>query len=59
MSIKLKVKEYNNGEVTVVWKPNLCIHSEKCWHGLPAVFNPKAKPWIMLKVRLRKRSSTR
>lgn len=41
-----QVKEYSNGEVTVIWKPDVCIHSEKCWHGLPAVFNPKAKPWI-------------
>ena len=40
------VKEYTNGEITVVWKPNTCIHSEKCWRGLVSVFNPKAKPWV-------------
>lgn len=40
------VKEYTNGEVTVVWKPARCIHSEKCFHGLPAVFNPNQRPWI-------------
>lgn len=39
-------KEYSNGEITVVWKPNTCIHSEKCWHGLESVFQPKSKPWI-------------
>ncbi len=39
-------KEYSNGEVTIVWKPGLCIHSENCFHGLPEVFNPKARPWI-------------
>ena len=39
-------KEYTNGEITVVWKPNTCIHSEKCWRGLGSVFNPKGKPWI-------------
>ncbi len=39
-------KEYSNGEVTIVWKPDLCIHSAKCVEGLPQVFNPKAKPWI-------------
>lgn len=41
-----KVKEYSNGEVTVVWKPELCIHSENCVKGLPKVFDPNAKPWI-------------
>lgn len=41
-----KTKEYSNGEVTVIWKPTLCFHSEKCWRGLPEVFKPKGKPWI-------------
>lgn len=40
------VKEYTNGEITVVWKPNRCIHSTKCWKGLLPVFNPKKKPWV-------------
>lgn len=42
-------KTYTNGEVTIVWKPSLCIHSTYCWRGekgLPNVFNPKEKPWI-------------
>ena len=39
-------KEYTNGEVTVVWKPQLCIHSENCVRGLPGVFNVNEKPWI-------------
>lgn len=43
-----KVKEYTNGEVTVLWKPELCIHSAKCVHGLPNVFKPKEKPWIQV-----------
>ncbi|HEV7620162.1 MAG TPA: (4Fe-4S)-binding protein [Flavisolibacter sp.] len=37
---------YTNGEVTVVWQPKLCIHSAKCFHGLPDVFDPKKKPWV-------------
>ncbi len=40
------VKEYTNSDVTVIWKPSLCMHSEKCWRGLPEVFKPKEKPWI-------------
>ncbi len=44
-------QEYSNGEITVVWKPNSCIHSKICWQaatGLPKVFNPKVKKWINL-----------
>ena len=40
------VHEYSNGEVTIVWKPGLCIHSGNCVRGLPAVFNVKRRPWI-------------
>ena len=39
-------KKYTNGEVTIVWKPSLCIHSTKCFAGLGEVFHPKTLPWI-------------
>ncbi len=39
-------KKYTNGEITVVWKPARCIHSTKCFNGLPAVFDPTKRPWI-------------
>lgn len=39
-------KKYDNGEITVIWQPGLCIHSGRCAKGLPAVFNPAQKPWI-------------
>ncbi len=41
-----KEHTYTNGEVTIVWKPDLCIHSRKCWTGLGAVFQPGQRPWI-------------
>jgi len=41
-----KIFKYSNGEVTIVWKPELCIHSGRCLRGLPEVFKPKEKPWI-------------
>ena len=39
-------KKYTNGEVTIVWQPQLCIHSGICANGLPEVFRPKERPWI-------------
>ena len=42
-------KKYSNNEVTIVWKPSVCIHSKICWdeiNGLKKVFNPFEKPWI-------------
>lgn len=43
---KSEIKEYSNGEVTIVWKASLCQHSANCVNGLPSVFNSKARPWI-------------
>ena len=43
------IKKYTNGEVTIIWKPSLCIHSRICWgkaNSLPEVFKPAEKPWI-------------
>lgn len=39
---------YKNNDITVVWKPERCIHSKKCWKGLGEVFKPLEKPWIKM-----------
>ena len=39
-------KKYSNGEVTIVWKPGMCMHSAICFNGLGEVFDPQKKPWI-------------
>ncbi len=43
-----KTKEYTNGEVTIVWDAEKCIHSAICAKGLPEVFQPKERPWIKI-----------
>ncbi|WP_350284454.1 (4Fe-4S)-binding protein [uncultured Croceitalea sp.] len=40
------IKEYANGDLTVIWKPKKCIHSEICVKTLPEVYDPNGKPWI-------------
>lgn len=42
----METHEYSNGEITILWKPKLCIHAAVCVHTLSKVYNPKARPWI-------------
>lgn len=39
---------YRTEQMTVEWRPSLCIHSGICARGLPAVFSPRRRPWIVL-----------
>lgn len=41
-----KIKEYESEELTVIWKPEKCIHSENCYKGLQKVFDPNQRPWV-------------
>ena len=43
-----KIKEYSNGETTVVWEAEKCIHSAICAKGLSQVFQPRERPWIKI-----------
>lgn len=42
----MTTKEYSNGEITILWKPDKCIHSDICVQTLPNVYKPKERPWI-------------
>lgn len=46
MEPKDSAKEYTNGEATIVWQSEKCIHSGNCVRNNPDVFKPKEKPWI-------------
>ena len=41
-----KTIKYTNGEITVLWKPEFCQHSTRCWTQLPQVFKPSVKKWV-------------
>ena len=41
-------KEYTNGEIAIICKPEMCQHSGICVRTLPKVYNPKEKPWIKI-----------
>lgn len=39
-------KEYSNNDITVVWRPDLCVHAKECISRQPFVFNTDKKHWI-------------
>jgi uncharacterized Fe-S cluster protein YjdI len=39
---------YHNERIAVHWNPSRCVHSERCMHGLPQVFQRDARPWVRL-----------
>jgi len=40
------VKKYTNGEVTIVWQADKCIHAGNCFRNNHEVFKPNERPWI-------------
>jgi len=42
------IKEYTNGDLTIIWKPKTCIHAAECVNRLPEVYKPNEKPWIQM-----------
>ena len=43
-----KKNEYTNGELTIVWQPELCQHAGICVKMLPNVYHPKERPWVQI-----------
>ena len=45
---KVKTVKYKNEDITILWKPDLCIHAGECVKTLPKVYNPKERPWVKI-----------
>jgi uncharacterized Fe-S cluster protein YjdI len=43
-----KAINYSNEDLTIVWNPEICIHTAECVKRLPKVYNPKGKPWLTI-----------
>jgi len=43
---EFKVLRYEGTHATVTWDAKRCVHARECVHGLPAVFDANAKPWV-------------
>ena len=39
-------QSYSNKDITVFFKPRLCIHAAVCIKELPKVFNLNKEPWV-------------
>jgi uncharacterized Fe-S cluster protein YjdI len=42
-----KPKSYEGAKAIVTYDANLCIHAAECVKGLPLVFVPGRKPWVL------------
>jgi CDGSH-type Zn-finger protein/uncharacterized Fe-S cluster protein YjdI len=46
MTHQTKLHRYEGRSGIVTYDVKRCTHAAECVHGLPAVFDPNAKPWI-------------
>lgn len=44
--IKDGYKPYENDEIIVFWKPELCEHAAECLKGNGKVFDVSRRPWV-------------
>jgi len=42
----MSIRDYEGDGIVVHWNAAVCEHSEHCFHTLPTVFDPTARPWI-------------
>lgn len=42
-----RLHEFDGAGIRVTWSSRRCIHAAECVRGLPAVFQPGRKPWVI------------
>jgi uncharacterized Fe-S cluster protein YjdI len=42
----MAAREYEGKGITVYWDSDRCVHSQRCWRGVPSVFDPRDRPWV-------------
>ena len=40
-------RTYPNDGIAIGWYPERCLHTARCIAGLPDVFDPRRRPWIV------------
>lgn len=40
------IRTYQKDDLTIIWKPKICIHAGECVKRLSQVYKPKEKRWI-------------
>ena len=41
-----KIQQYQSDAIEVTFEPALCIHSARCLHALPEVFDVRQRRWV-------------
>src|SRR4029450_8518412 len=44
--VESKLHRYSGKDAIVTWDESLCRHAAECVRGAPAVFKPRARPWV-------------
>src|SRR6266496_1454911 len=44
--VEAKFHRYTGRDAIVTWDEGLCKHAAECVRGAPAVFQPRARPWV-------------
>ena len=42
------IVEYTNKDITILWKPSICIHAGECVKALSKVYKPRERPWVKI-----------